>query len=290
MEANELLLSTRTRVALDRLVQHPAHAILLQAPAGFGKQFVGRHLAAALLALPSRELEKYSYWHHIAAQNHTIKIEAIRTMRTQLIHKTLGDKLIRRVIMIEDAHLMTYAAQNALLKVLEEPPLDTSIILTAIPGTHLKDTILSRCQVVNMDNPTRQSATVFFRSKVADDSHLQRAYEISGGNMGLMTAIVTEKDHPLLAYIDKAKDLLRRNTFERLLLVDELAADKQGLPSLLEGLIRISQVALDKAALNGEDSVVRRWIRILKAAQTATESLSAHGQAKIHLTRLMLEI
>ena len=53
-----------------------------------------------------------------------------------------------RVVIIEDAGVLTPEAQNALLKTLEEPPKEAILILGAGSDANLLPTILSRCQVV----------------------------------------------------------------------------------------------------------------------------------------------
>lgn len=55
-----------------------------------------------------------------------------------------------RVVVLEDASLLTIEAQNALLKTLEEPPTDALLILGAPSDSKFLPTILSRCQVVRV--------------------------------------------------------------------------------------------------------------------------------------------
>lgn len=53
-----------------------------------------------------------------------------------------------KVVIIEDASVMTPEAQNALLKTLEEPPEEAILILGAPSDANLLPTILSRCEIV----------------------------------------------------------------------------------------------------------------------------------------------
>lgn len=53
-----------------------------------------------------------------------------------------------RVVIIEDASVMTIEAQNALLKTLEEPPEEAQLILGAPSDANLLPTILSRCEII----------------------------------------------------------------------------------------------------------------------------------------------
>ncbi|MBI4079414.1 MAG: hypothetical protein HY429_03905 [Candidatus Levybacteria bacterium] len=76
-----------------------------------------------------------------------IGIECIRAVQKSLFLKPLGEK---KAIVIKNADNATLQAQNALLKMLEEPPINTIIILTATKKDLLLQTILSRCQIITL--------------------------------------------------------------------------------------------------------------------------------------------
>jgi len=73
-----------------------------------------------------------------------IKIAQIRSLRDILAMKPYEARM--RVVIISDARAMNPSAGNALLKVLEEPPGRTILILTTIQSSDLLPTIVSRCQ------------------------------------------------------------------------------------------------------------------------------------------------
>src|SRR5260221_10343252 len=73
----------------------------------------------------------------------SIGIERIRDIQKQLFFKPLkGDT---KAIILEDAQTLTPEAQSALLKVLEEPPLDSLFFLSSTTYETFLPTILSRC-------------------------------------------------------------------------------------------------------------------------------------------------
>lgn len=82
-----------------------------------------------------------------AAQS--IGIEDIKRIQKKLFLKPLKSK--QKAVIIEDASLLTPEAQNALLKVLEEPPAQTIIILGADSKESLLPTILSRCTLIALE-------------------------------------------------------------------------------------------------------------------------------------------
>ncbi|MBW2367261.1 MAG: DNA polymerase III subunit delta' [Deltaproteobacteria bacterium] len=73
-----------------------------------------------------------------------IRIDQIRKLRADLSMKPYEAK--NRVVIISDAQRMNPEAGNALLKMLEEPPDKTFLVLTATATTDLLPTIVSRCR------------------------------------------------------------------------------------------------------------------------------------------------
>ncbi|HVP57685.1 MAG TPA: hypothetical protein VMU02_06270 [bacterium] len=75
----------------------------------------------------------------------------------------------RKVVIIDDAEKMTAQAQNCLLKTLEEPPPDSSLILVTPDARSLFPTIISRCQVVNFERLTRAEMDLAARALMAGE-------------------------------------------------------------------------------------------------------------------------
>ncbi|MBI2032899.1 MAG: hypothetical protein HYT10_00300 [Candidatus Levybacteria bacterium] len=82
---------------------------------------------------------------YILEQSTTIGINDIRSFQKQLLLKPLRSK--QKAAIIKNAHLLTFQAQNALLKLLEEPPPETIMLLLADSKENFLPTVLSRCTV-----------------------------------------------------------------------------------------------------------------------------------------------
>jgi DNA polymerase III delta prime subunit len=76
----------------------------------------------------------------------SIGIDDIKQLQRAIFLKPIKSKT--KAVIIEDAQLLTIEAQNALLKVLEEPPSHTIIILITTTKEALLPTIRSRCQII----------------------------------------------------------------------------------------------------------------------------------------------
>jgi DNA polymerase-3 subunit gamma/tau len=87
-------------------------------------------------------------------------IDDIRELK-ESVH-TLPYESEQKVYIIDEVHMLTKEAFNALLKTLEEPPAHVVFILATTEVDKLLDTILSRCQVFTMRSPSRSvlAATV----------------------------------------------------------------------------------------------------------------------------------
>jgi DNA polymerase-3 subunit delta' len=87
-----------------------------------------------------------------------IKIARIRELIDTLAMKPYEAKI--RVVVISDAQAMNAAASNALLKILEEPPDRTMLVLIATQRSDLLPTIVSRCQHIGFNPITKNNLAV----------------------------------------------------------------------------------------------------------------------------------
>ena len=91
-----------------------------------------------------------------------IGIESARQLERFMRLKVPSDKPYNRAAIIEDSHLMSIEAQNALLKTLEEPPAGTLIIMTVSYEPALLPTVRSRAQTLAVQRPEQQQVKEFF--------------------------------------------------------------------------------------------------------------------------------
>jgi len=80
-----------------------------------------------------------------------------------------------RAVVLEDASALTTEAQNALLKILEEPPEEALILLGAKSESDLLPTVLSRCQIVHLDTDLRGGEPTTYGVGIKDIDKLLEA-------------------------------------------------------------------------------------------------------------------
>ena len=78
----------------------------------------------------------------------SIGIEDIKTIHKKIFLKPFKSET--KAIIINDSHLLTIEAQNALLKILEEPPANTIIVISIPKKELMLPTILSRCKIIEI--------------------------------------------------------------------------------------------------------------------------------------------
>src|SRR6266852_1410686 len=144
-----LVLHTATKSQLENF---SAHALLLTGPEGAGKTAISVWLAGRLLGTAEDEFEKYPFVQFVSPVNGSISIDAVRDLQSFVKLKIAGQpaEKPRRIIILEQAQMLTTEAQNALLKFLEEPPSDTLFVLTATNDRLLLPTIRSRAQAISV--------------------------------------------------------------------------------------------------------------------------------------------
>lgn len=121
------------------------HALLFSGTRGTGKTTLARVFAEAI-GTDAMDLYEID-----AASNRGI--DDIRELK-EAVH-TLPYKSEKKVYIIDEVHMLTKEAFNALLKTLEEPPQHVVFILATTEEEKLLDTILSRCQVFRFNSPSR---------------------------------------------------------------------------------------------------------------------------------------
>ncbi|RJR31287.1 DNA polymerase III subunit gamma/tau [Candidatus Parcubacteria bacterium] len=112
-------------------------------------------------------------------------IDEIRDLREKV--KYSPSRLKYKVYIVDEAHMLTIEAFNALLKTLEEPPAHSIFILVTTETHKLPETIISRCQrfdfkkINSADLISRLSMIVSREKKEVPDSVLQRIARHSEG-------------------------------------------------------------------------------------------------------------
>ncbi len=160
------------------------HALLLQGPAGVGKERFAAALAAALLctgrgarleacdvcaecALTRAGSHPDLHWLRRPEDRKTISVDQVRELAERLSMTSM--RRGRRLAIVSPAHAMTINAQNALLKTLEEPASGTLLVLVSSRPSAILPTLRSRCQRVELARPGEDLARTWLTGELGSE-------------------------------------------------------------------------------------------------------------------------
>ena len=155
-------------------------------------------------SLKEHILQKSTHsFHKIILPNATrIRINSIRELRKSLYLKS--NDIGRKIVLIFDAHLLSAGqaeSANSLLKILEEPPPNTTLILVTDKKNQLLPTILSRCQQIDFPPLTKETIKDTLLRNDIDSKSAELISGISQGNMRMALEISKDSVDNLLKSI-----------------------------------------------------------------------------------------
>jgi DNA polymerase III subunit delta' len=271
---DEAIGSLRAAIASDRL----PHGLIFAGLEGVGKATTAAGLAAFFLCEKPGERDACGKCRSCAAMGsgnhpdyHVITKELARvrdksgtSKATQLpinvIRYDLAEPAGRKTVMgrgkffvVEQAELMTDAAQNALLKTLEEPAGRCLIVLLTTHANELLPTIRSRCQVIRFASLPVQLVVKQLQRRGIDASMAEAAAEFSDGSLGLAIRWMEDGILGHATGVAEAMDLI-------------LAGREAELADLLrKGADAYAAKALERDELASKDSAVRSGLGVYLA-------------------------
>lgn len=183
-----------------------AHAYLFVGPKGVGKATTAWTAAAALLCeadeVAARPCGECASCTDVAARRHVdvyalepvddkILIDQVRRLQQHAMLRAVRGRY--KVFLIEAIDTATEEAQNALLKVLEEPPGDTVFILIAHRETPLLPTIVSRCVSVRFARLPKDVAASILRERFNYGDAAELGAALGDGSIAQATRLSPEE-------------------------------------------------------------------------------------------------
>ena len=151
-----------------------AHAYLFVGSRGLGKTSVARIIAAEL-GTSANDIYEID-----AASNRGI--DDIRDLRENIRSLPFDSKY--KVYIIDEVHMLTKEAFNALLKTLEEPPAHVIFILATTELEKVPETIVSRCQTFTFKKPSESILREVVRTTAEKEN-----YELEDASLELIAVL-----------------------------------------------------------------------------------------------------
>lgn len=229
-----------------------SHAYMICGPDGIGKRTLAREMAKAILCTDRenapcgvcRACKSYSAGAHPDALHLApggaagdIKIGEIRRLKEECaVTPISGD---RRVIIIDRAEKMNINAQNAFLKLLEEPEKGNVFVMTCSNVERILPTVRSRCIMISVppvsDEEIERAVAKY--ENASSKVTARQAAVYSGGIIGkALDLMAGDEKHPYFLTMQIMKALCEDNVIE-LMKVAQMITDRTALEQVSEGIV-----------------------------------------------------
>jgi DNA polymerase-3 subunit gamma/tau len=251
--------------------QKLAHAYLFCGGRGTGKTSVARILAKDVGCNPEDIIEID------AASNRGI--DEIRELREAV--RSLPFSSPYKVYIVDEVHMLTKEAANALLKTLEEPPKHVIFILATTDPDKLPQTIVSRCQKIEFKQPTvevlsgelisiakKEGKTLAVDASLLIATHGKGSYRDA---FGVLEQVITRTDGKSIS-LDTVTELLGVPSEKVLLSLIEAMCNKDALALTKE--LRDAKSKNISAIILYKDLI--EYLRLALLARVGADSLAHH--------------
>ncbi len=214
---DELYGNTRQKAYFSSLIEEGkcSHAYILEAPAGSGKKTFATLLAAALAFSSESDEEGEKKCKRILEGTSpdvlmltreegkkTIGVDAVRDFCASVY--LTPSELDFKMYIFDEADKITPQAQNALLKIIEEPPQGVYMLLLCENSLSLLSTVRSRAQKVTLEVFDEEKLRIYARrqalSGAEDEEKLAFSVRMAGGSIGRLQMLLQESSMEFAAY------------------------------------------------------------------------------------------
>lgn len=264
----DLYIHNSSRLLLEGIVRNKPHAILLKGKAGTGLKTISKAIASELHTAPI-----------FLTSDTAPTVETIRTIYQKTSHR----KKSIMIVVIEDIEKSSLAAQNALLKLLEEPTDNTLFILTSHHPEGILPTIHSRVWPVDI-LPISKQDTLSYIEKLGitdEKKKTQLLYMANGLPAEIYRLIHNHEDFDKRALeIREARQFLSLTPYEKLVKIYKIGSDRDQALRLVDDMAQLAKITVS-SKYTGE------LVLLLEKLVKVKEKLIEDGNVRVQMLRLV---
>lgn len=261
-------------------VTNMPQSLLITGDSGAGLSTIAKYISQLIdikptLILPEKD-EK------IDLDSGVISVEIMRQVFSDTRTKSSG----KTVIIIDYAERMTHQAQNAFLKLLEEPGENTYFILVSSSTSKLLPTILSRVKKIDIKPISqKQSEELLDDLKITDTTKRSQLLFMAGGLPAEITRLTENNDYfeKNSAIIRDAREILQGRLYQKLLIAQKYKDDRQSTLKLISYAARILKHSIDSKP---QIENIKRIDMILKTY----ERIESNGNIRLSLALMATKV
>lgn len=274
--ADSLLVNDITRQLCQSYLNSTQHGLILYGKEGVGLYTLAQELARQNNPAPDGQITIKP------EDGHDITIEQIRELYSMT--KTIRVKNL--TVIIDDAETMGIPAQNAFLKLLEEPPRNIRFILTTHFPHLLLETVRSRTGSIEVRQVASKITDSLIKSHGELDSRILAQIKFLGSGLPAQISRLLSDEEYLRSQTSSmtlAREFLQSSTYQRLALLRPYMSDREGSINLIKS---ISLVVL--AMLNRQISASS--IESLDLIADTIDRLEQNSNVRIQLMKLSFSL
>lgn len=275
---SELLINKSTKLMVDSLIKKLPQSILLTGEIGVGLMTIAKHIAEQNKIKPTILLPEKDKT--IDIDKGVISVEMMR----DLYDTTKSKNKSNNIIIIDYAEKMTIQAQNAFLKLLEEPNQGTHFILLSHSHTKLLPTILSRLEKITINKiSSKETENLLDLLEITEKTKRVQLLFMAEGLPAEIIRLTNDKDYfdKRSSNIKDAKELIKGGDYQKLRIAFKYKDDRESALIILADVAKILRISL--ASRHKPE-----LIKMLDNTIEATDKIIANGNIRLVLTKMIL--